>query len=150
CRVSARSPLTPQGIAGGPSSPRCWSRQEAIMPDDAIVDQFGVRQIPFPEAITGLVALVIRPDPPTIQAAYRLAEAFVPPGAEQVLGPGSLPHVTLTQCALRAAPRGRLRALVARLEEALRGRSLQLESIVRFGAGFVFWCVNADGPQRRA
>jgi 2'-5' RNA ligase len=120
------------------------------MPDDAIVDQFGIRQIPLPETISGLVALVIRPDPPTIQAAYRLAAALVRPGSEQVLGPGSLPHVTLAQCALRAAPRERLQAIVARLEEALVKRSLQLGSIVRFGQGFVFWCVEADGPRRRA
>ena len=120
------------------------------MPDEASVDQLGIREIPLPESVTGIVALVIGPDPPTIRAAYELADALVAPGAEQVLGPGSLPHVTLTQCALRAAPRARLRAFVARLEEALRGRTIPLGPIQRFGQGFVFWCAEPDGPERRA
>jgi hypothetical protein len=120
------------------------------MPDEASVEQLGIREIPLPESVTGIVALVIRPDPPTIRAAYELADALVAPGAEQVLGPDSLPHVTLTQCALRAAPRARLRAFVARLEESLRGRTILLGPIEKFGQGFVFWCAVPDGPERRA
>ena len=46
------------------------------MPNEASVDQLGIREIPLPESVTGIVALVIRPDLPTIRAAYELADAL--------------------------------------------------------------------------
>ena len=52
--------------------------------------------------ISGFVGLVIEPDTATIRTAYELAAALLPPDAEQKLAPGDLPHLTLTQCALRA------------------------------------------------
>ena len=54
--------------------------------------------------ISGFVGIVIEPDAATIAKAYALAATLVPAGAEQVLAPGSLPHITLTQCPLREAP----------------------------------------------
>lgn len=102
------------------------------------------------ERITGFVALVIQPDPPTILKAYDLAQTLMPAAAEQVTAPGSLPHLTLTQCTLRDAPRGRVREFVARLDDTLRGTAIPLGAVVTFGAGFLFWCAEAEGPGRRA
>jgi len=102
------------------------------------------------ERITGFVALVIQPDPSTILKAYDLAQTLMPAPAEQVTAPGSLPHLTLTQCALRDAPRERVREFVARLDDALRGAAIPLGAVVTFGAGFLFWCAEAVGPGRRA
>jgi len=101
------------------------------------------------ERITGFVALVIQPDPSTILKAYDLAQTLMPAAAEQVTAPGSLPHLTLTQCALRDAPRERVREFVARLDDALRGTAIPLGAVVTFGAGFLFWCAEAEGPGRR-
>lgn len=102
------------------------------------------------ERITGFVALVIQPDPTTILKAYDLAQTLMPAAAEQVTAPGSLPHLTLTQCALRDAPRARIREFVAQLEDTLRGTAIPLSAVVTFGAGFLFWCAEAEGPGRRA
>jgi 2'-5' RNA ligase len=93
-------------------------------------------------AISGFVGIVLQPDTATIAHAYRLAAALLPADAEQVLAPGALPHITLTQCALRDAPVARVKALVARLDEQLAGRTLPLHSVVAFTGGFLFWCVD--------
>ncbi|MBI1962346.1 MAG: hypothetical protein HYS37_03140, partial [Candidatus Rokubacteria bacterium] len=66
----------------------------------------------------------------------------MPAGSQQALARGSLPHVTLTQCALRDAPRERLAAFVERLEGRLRGRTIPLSAVTKFGAGFLFWGVD--------
>jgi hypothetical protein len=100
------------------------------------------------DAISGFVGIVVRPDAVTIAKAYELAAASLPPDAEQALAPGALPHVTLTQCALRDAPRARVSTLVARLDERLSGRTLPLKSVVPFTGGFLFWCVDAEAPGR--
>ena len=72
----------------------------------------------------------------------------MPAGAQQALARGSLPHVTLTQCALRDAPRERLAAFIERLEGQLRGRTVPLSAVMRFGAGFLFWSVDPASPER--
>ena len=101
------------------------------------------------DTITGFVGLVVQPDAETIRATYALAAALMPDAAEQVVAPGSLPHVTLTQCAVRAAPRARIAELVTRLESDLRGVRVTLDAVVASGAGFLFWCAGA-GPARKA
>lgn len=72
----------------------------------------------------------------------------MPAGSQQALARGSLPHVTLTQCALRDAPRERLAAFVERLEGRLRGRTIPLSAVMKFGAGFLFWGVDTASPER--
>jgi len=72
----------------------------------------------------------------------------VPAGAELALAPGLLPHVTLTQCALRDAPRDRLTDLVARLEARLLGHPIPLRTVAAFAGGFVFWHAEAAAPAR--
>jgi len=104
---------------------------------------FGLARVPAGERITGFVALVIQPDAATIRTSWDLAASLMPPASEHLAGPGSLPHLTLTQCALRDAPRERLREYVARLEDQLRGRPVPLDAVVTFGAGFLFWCAEA-------
>ncbi|HEU4367744.1 MAG TPA: hypothetical protein VFV05_05875 [Methylomirabilota bacterium] len=121
---------------------------EALRPREEAA-MLGLVRVPAGDRVTGFVALVIQPDAATIRASWDLAASLLPSGAEQVLGPGSLPHVTLTQCALREAPRERLRQYVTRLEEQLRGRSVQLDAVVPFGAGFLFWCAEPTGPARQ-
>lgn len=74
----------------------------------------------------------------------------MPSAPEQVVGPGSLPHVTLTQCALRDAPREWIAQFIARLEADLRGLRVPLGAVTTFGAGFLFWCAESDGPERCA
>jgi hypothetical protein len=98
--------------------------------------------------ISGFVGLVIEPDAATIRAAYELAATCLPPDAEQRLAPGSLPHVTLTQCGLRDVPRARVRSLIARLDQRLRGTRVPLDSVVPFPGGFLFWTVDAESPER--
>jgi hypothetical protein len=110
----------------------------------------GIPQLAAPGRITGVVALVLQPDPATIVAAYDLAASLMPAAAEQVTAPGALPHLTLTQCALRDAPRERVRAFVTRLEDMLRGAVIPLSAVRPFGAGFLFWCAEGDGAGRRA
>jgi len=100
------------------------------------------------DAVSGFVGLVLVPDAATIAAAYRLAGGVVAHGAESVLAGGSLPHVTLTQCALREAPRSRLVGLIARLEDRVRAMRVPLGPLVVFGGGFVFWFVAPDSPAR--
>jgi 2'-5' RNA ligase len=100
------------------------------------------------DAVSGFVGLVLVPDAATIAAAYRLAGRVVADGAESMLAGGSLPHVTLTQCALREAPRSRLISLVDRLEERVRALRIPLGPLVVFGGGFVFWCVEPGSPAR--
>jgi len=102
-----------------------------------------------PERISGFAGLVIQPDAATIRTAYTLAASVMPAGAEHALGPGSLPHVTLAQCALREAPGERCAELVASLDAELRGRSIPLSAVVPFGGGFAFWCVDEASPARR-
>ena len=109
----------------------------------------GPARVPAGERISAFVALVIQPDAATIRASWDLAASLLPPGAEQVLGPGSLPHVTLTQCALREAPRERLREYVGRLQDQLGGQPVRLDAVVPFGAGFLFWCAEPTGRDRR-
>jgi hypothetical protein len=113
-------------------------------------DVGGIPRLAAPERITGLVALVIQPDPATILTSYDLADSLMPAGPEQVMAPGSLPHLTLTQCTLRDAPRGRVREFVARLDDTLRGTTIPLSAVVTFGAGFLFWCADAEGRGRCA
>jgi 2'-5' RNA ligase len=98
--------------------------------------------------ISGFVGLVIEPDAATIRAAYELAAALLPPDAEQVLTHGDLPHVTLTQCALRDVPRAQVASLIARLDQRLKGTRLPLERVVPFPGGFVFWTIAPDSPER--
>ena len=98
--------------------------------------------------ISGFVGLVLEPDVATIRAAYELAQAAMPEGAESVLGPGALPHVTLTQCALREAPRERIVGLIERLGARLRGRSVPLGAVTPAGGGFLFWRVDEASPER--
>jgi len=98
--------------------------------------------------VSGFVGLVLVPDAATITAAYRLASRLVADGAESVLAGGALPHVTLTQCALRDAPRARLIALIDRLEERVRTLRIPLGPLTVFGGGFVFWCVEPESPAR--
>jgi hypothetical protein len=99
--------------------------------------------------ISGFVGLVLVPDGATIAAAYELAQAALPAGAESALGPGALPHVTLTQCALRDAPRTRIAGIIERLDTRLRGRSIPLGVVIPTGGGFVFWCVDETAPERQ-
>jgi hypothetical protein len=108
-----------------------------------------VRQVPAEERVSGFVGLVLLPDPATILEASALAAALLPPDAPQRLGPGLLPHVTLTQCAVRDAPRARVRALAARLDERLAGQALPLGRVAPFPGGFLFWCVDAGSPARQ-
>ena len=99
--------------------------------------------------ISGFVGLVVEPDAATIRAAYELAAELLPPAAEQRLTHGDLPHVTLTQCALRDVPRARVKALIARLDQRLAGTRLRLDHVVSFPGGFVFWTVDPDSTERR-
>ncbi len=117
--------------------------------DDTLAE-FEIRQVPAPELVTDFVGLVIQPDAATIRRSYELAASLSPkiPGA--VVAPGSLPHMTLTQCALRDAPRDRLAEYVARLDVQLRGRTIPLGAVTAFGAGFVFWCADQTFPERAA
>lgn len=108
-----------------------------------------VRQVPAEERISGFVGLVVLPDSATIVKAFALAAALLPPDAPQRLAPGSLPHLTLTQCAVRDAPRSRVRELIARLDERLAGRALPLGRVAPFPGGFLFWCVDAGSPARQ-
>jgi hypothetical protein len=100
--------------------------------------------------ISGFVGLVIEPDPATISRAYTLASALLPRDAEQRLAPGALPHITLTQCPLREAPRAGLRALLGRIERRVKGLAVPLERVIPFPGGFLFWCVDAPAPARQA
>ena len=101
------------------------------------------------DTISGFIGIVIEPDAATIARAYELATALLPPDAEQILAPGALPHVTLTQCAVRDAPRARMSALVAGLHGQLAGRAIPLDQVVPFTGGFLFWCVS-DGNGARS
>ena len=108
-----------------------------------------VREIASEALITDFVALVIEPDAATIQKSYDLAAELMPHGAETVLAPGLLPHITLTQCAVREAARHRVAELIERLAAELRGRAIPLSPIRTFGGGFLFWCVDEESPARR-
>jgi hypothetical protein len=94
------------------------------------------------------MGLVVEPDAETIRAAYDLAATLLPADAEQRLGPGSLPHVTLTQCAVSQLPVARVAAFADRLTQRLAGRCLALGPVTAFGGGFLFWCIEADAPER--
>ena len=118
------------------------------MPDDVTTSR--VRTVLAPETVSGFIALVIEPDRATIVHAYELARRLMPPDAELVLAPGSLPHVTLTQGPARGVPRSRLAGFVARLESELDGLQLPLRSIAVVPGGFLFWCVDEASPERRA
>lgn len=98
--------------------------------------------------ISGFVGLVLVPDEDTIAAARRLARAVLSEDAESVLDAGALPHLTLTQCALREAARPPIVDLVRRLDGRLRDVRIPLRSLIVFGGGFVFWCVEPDSPER--
>lgn len=110
--------------------------------------EFGIHEVAADARVTGFVALVLQPDVATIRAAYAEAAAALPRTAEQALGHGSLPHLTLTQCMVRGAPRARFAEYVARLDGLLRGLEVPLRRIARFGAGFLFWHVDGDSPAR--
>ena len=109
---------------------------------------FGIDEIAAPPTITGFVGLVVEPDAATIWNAYELASRVIPTDAPMALGPGLLPHVTLTQCALREAPRERLAAFAERLEAPLRDRRIPLTTVSAVAGGFVFWCVDPASPDR--
>jgi 2'-5' RNA ligase len=100
------------------------------------------------DALSGFVGIVLQPDGATVTQAYALAAALLPGDAAQVLAPGALPHITLTQCALREAPRARVKALVGRLDALLAERTIPLRRVVPFPGGFLFWCVDDDAPAR--
>lgn len=117
-----------------------------MTPDETLAD-FKIRRSPAQTRVTGFVGLVIQPDAATIRASYELAAALIPTSPEAV-APGSLPHLTLTQCALRDAPRARLVEYVGRLDTQLAGRTVPLGAVVGFGAGFVFWCADPTWPER--
>jgi hypothetical protein len=71
--------------------------------------------------ISDFLGIVARPDAATIHTCCELAAALLPRSPEMVVAPASLPHLTLTQCALRDAPGERLAEFVSRLDEQLRG-----------------------------
>ena len=104
---------------------------------------------PIDERVTGFVGLVVQPDAETIRTAYALAAATVRDDAEMRLGPGQLPHVTLTQCVLRDAPRARIGDFTARLTRQLAGARIPLTTITTFPGGFLFWCVDAGSAERK-
>jgi hypothetical protein len=99
--------------------------------------------------LSGFVGLVLRPDADTIATAYELAPALLPPDSEQVLTPPALPHITLTQGALRDADPAAVKRLVADLDRQLVGRKIPLAQIVPFTGGFLFWCVDDTSAERR-
>ena len=105
-------------------------------------------EVPAAPLITGFVALVIQPDAATIRKAYELARSLMPTASQQTLAPGSLPHVTLTQCAVRDAPRERFAEFVNRLEAQLRGLTIPLSAVENYGAGFLFWHAAPASPGR--
>jgi hypothetical protein len=98
--------------------------------------------------LSGFVGLVVEPDAATIQAAYELAATLLPADAEERLGPGSLPHLTLTQCAVHQLPRAWIAAFADRLTQRLAGRGVPQGPVIAFGGGFLFWCVAAEAPER--
>ena len=110
--------------------------------------EFSIRQVPAEKRITDFVGLVIQPDATTIRQSYELAASLMPQTPELAVAPGLLPHMTLTQCALRDAPRARLAAFVEHLEAQLHGRSMPLSTVIAFGAGFAFWCTDHTFPER--
>jgi len=110
--------------------------------------EFKVQEVPLRDRVSGFIALVIQPDAGTIRKAYELAAALIPPGATQQLAVGSLPHVTLTQCVVRDAPRERLAQYVDRLGAKLRGVTIPLGAVTAFGGGFLFWHVDRDSEAR--
>ena len=118
------------------------------MPITDTLARFDIPEVEAGERITGFVGLVVQPDAVTIRRSYELAAAVMPTGGELLLAAGLLPHVTLTQCALRDAPRERVAAYVQRLGDRLRGRTIPLGAVVAFGGGFLFWCVDPASPER--
>ena len=98
--------------------------------------------------LSGFVGIVLRPDADTIAKAYELAPALLPPDSEQVLVPPALPHITLTQGALRDAAPAVVKRLVADLDRQLAGRRIPLAQIVPFTGGFLFWCVDDTSAAR--
>lgn len=115
--------------------------------DDVLAD-FAIPRLATETRITAFVALVVQPDAETIRRSYELAGALMPSDAEQVLALGALPHVTLTQCALREAPRERIAGFIERLDAELRGRTIPLRDVMAFPGGFLFWCVDEASPER--
>ncbi|MBI1737223.1 MAG: hypothetical protein HYR51_18790, partial [Candidatus Rokubacteria bacterium] len=109
-----------------------------------------MKAIPAPARVSGFVAIVVQPDEATVRASYALAASLMPPDATQALAPGSLPHVTLTQCAVRDAPRELLARFVTGFDARLRGLSVPLRAVTAFGGGFLFWCVDGPSPARTA
>ena len=109
---------------------------------------FGIARAAVDDTVSGFVGLVLQPDPATIRTSYALADRVMAPDAEQRLASGSLPHVTLTQCVLRNAPRHRLATFVGPLRSELRDRAIPLTSVTVFGGGFVVWGVDAAAPAR--
>jgi 2'-5' RNA ligase len=110
--------------------------------------EFAIPEVPAADLISGFVALVIQPDAATIRVSYDLAATLLPERPEQAVAPGSLPHLTLTQCAVRGAPRERAAEFVDRLEDVLHGLTLPLRTVTPFGGGFLFWCVDPAAPAR--
>lgn len=118
------------------------------MTADDVLAEFAIPRLATGTRVTAFVALVVQPDAGTIRRSYELAGALMPGDAEQVLAPGALPHLTLTQCALRDAPRDRIAGYVARLDAELRGRTIPLRDVTVFPGGFLFWCVDEASPER--
>jgi 2'-5' RNA ligase len=119
------------------------------MGGEGTLGMFGIPRLAAAERMRGLLGLVLQPDTATIRASYALAAALIGEDAEQVVAPGSLPHLTLTQCAVGDVPRSRLAMFVERLRARLCGRTIPLTTIAVFGGGFVFWCVDPSSPERR-
>ncbi len=92
--------------------------------------------------LSGALGIVIVPDQETVKSAYVLAQEILPTGSEYVLGPGSIPHLTLYHGKLQGL--GALTALevVSDIRKILLGQQFTLGSIVSFGGNFVFWNVD--------
>jgi hypothetical protein len=54
----------------------------------------------------------------------------------------------LTQCPLRDAPPSRIAGLIDRLDARLHDVAIPLGTLVVFGGGFVFWCVEPRSAAR--
>ncbi len=95
-----------------------------------------------PALLSGALGLVIIPDHETIERAYALAEKIMPKGAQYVLGPGSLPHITLYHGKLADAPGLVASETLNELRTELIGRKFTLKELVAFGGNLIFWNVD--------
>jgi 2'-5' RNA ligase len=93
---------------------------------------------------SGPLGLVIVPDQATIERAYTIAEEIMPKGAHYVLGPGSLPHLTLYHGNLADVPGPVASETLKGLRSNLVGQRFTLKNIVAFGGNFIFWNVDCS------